>query len=699
MTAKFDPNVLVSRYAKSPISRKLENAVISAILLFVFKIVYPKISPSPLLAINESLVFITFFFWGFYISDIIKRSGLTPLNLVINSVALASALYFFITIFSGYFVSLKIADNGFNIFNWLLYSFVNGLFFAIGLILFITLRELSFLRQKKFPSYYFNTMVYFLFFIFAIRAAIALKIDLLPLMNAVYVVVIILFAINSIRVAWIAFLAKKEKLILLFLSVFLSVIFALNFSQTSDSHAGANVFLNAFSPGGALLLNLTMLYGTIYFGVVFFTTLFHLPTAEAFDRKSEEVETLTNFTNLMTRVLDFDELAENLTVQVRKLSKADASWLIVRHKEGFEIKAADMVEKSDAIAITRQIFSSERESTEMKLLENVNFKVENGKAVRTFSFGSLILAPLKIQGKISGYLFAGSFGSSSFDSDDFGTIRAFADYAAVALENSLLIRRSIEKERLEKELDIAREIQHKIIPAKPPAVKNLQIAASFIPAFEAGGDYYDFFPLGDNKFAFVIADVSGKGISAAFVMAELKGIFESLVSFAPYPKEILSKTNSLLTKSLGNKEFVTAIYGIMDVEKGVVKLARAGHSPALIIRKGNVIRLLPKGIGLSLDADKVFRESLEEEEFELENNDLIVFYTDGVTESMNSRNEFFGEKRLIASLQENYSKSPEEILNMILTEISLFSKNVVQHDDITLVIFKWKIKNKNKGKT
>ena len=121
-------------------------------------------------------------------------------------------------------------------------------------------------------------------------------------------------------------------------------------------------------------------------------------------------------------------------------------------------------------------------------------------------------------------------------------INTFSDYASVAIENSLLLEQSIEKERLEKELDVAREIQKKILPAKNPEFENLSVTSVFIPAFEVGGDYYDFFEISKNKFGFIIADVSGKGITAAFIMAEVKGIFSSLSRMIESPKRNSNKS-------------------------------------------------------------------------------------------------------------------------------------------------------------
>jgi serine phosphatase RsbU (regulator of sigma subunit) len=316
-----------------------------------------------------------------------------------------------------------------------------------------------------------------------------------------------------------------------------------------------------------------------------------------------------------------------------------------------------------------------------------------------YSFKSIVAAPLKVHENIRGYLFAARQGKGEypFDEEDKKSIGAFADYAAIALENAKLIKESLEKERLEKELEVAREIQYKILPHDTPDFPKLEISSLFVPAFEVGGDYYDFFDLGEGKLGFVIADVSGKGISAAFIMAEVKGIFESLSRMFSSSKELLSKVNDTLKGSLHKKDFVTAIYGIIDTKENKLNYARAGHTQLMFIRNQKTELLKPAGIGLGLDFTGNFFDSLEEEEIELEDNDLLVLYTDGITESKNEYNEEFGYERFQEAIIDNIEKDLEDMSNSIMQKLTVFSKDNSQHDDITLVIFRYLINKKSIG--
>jgi serine phosphatase RsbU (regulator of sigma subunit) len=435
-----------------------------------------------------------------------------------------------------------------------------------------------------------------------------------------------------------------------------------------------------------------MIYGSIYFFILFFTALFHLPTAEAYDRKAQEVTSLQYFSKLITEVLDFNELAETVTDITQKLSGSKASWIIWKNGT-----------KHNSVAI-KNIGFIESDRISNQILEKI--KIEKLTSTKTFNlsetapeansentFSNVSVSPIKTRGGTQGILVAAKGKDQNFTMDDISAIETFSDYASVAIENSRLLEESIEKERLEKELDVAREIQRKILPHKAPDFPNLQIESVFIPAFEVGGDYYDYFKISDTKLGFVIADVSGKGISAAFIMAEIKGIFESLAKTIESPKEILIKANEILRQTLDKKSFVSAAYGYFDLNENKLTFARAGHCPLVLLRNSAYKEIKPSGLGLGLSDGINFNQSLEEFSIELEEDDTIVLYTDGVTESKNERLDDFGEKQFLNVLQTNEKLSLEKLSNKIIQEISVFSSGHEQYDDITLVIFRWQ-KNK-----
>jgi phosphoserine phosphatase RsbU/P len=671
---------------------KFQSFIGFAIILFFFKLVFWPSESFFFKFLNEVFVILTSAFFILYMFDIIRMKKINPLSLVLN-VGILNAVIFILINFSD------------SILNWIfgnvqqrlvkpdliisIISFIYGFVF-IGSVsyIFFTFKELYFLKQKKNVSTYFNTMI--VFFLLASFTSILNPYPSLNYIKTTFVIIsIMLIIINSIRISWIAFLLKKEKVSLLILSVIISILFIVNIVNSSDSHLHGQVLQN-FSTSLYSFMNLMMIYGIIYFGILFFTTLFHLPTAEAYDRKTQEISSLQYFSKLITQVLDFKELTETVTEITIKVCNSDASWIIWLDKNEPATLAKKNIGIVDASLLSGFIIEKVNRTDSKTLLLNLD-KFES-KSKLSEKFNSLAVAPLKTHNETKGYLVAAKKNDFIYDEEDKDAIDTFSDYASIAIENSRLLEESIEKERLEKELDVAREIQRKILPSKNPDLDILKISTVFIPAFEVGGDYYDFFSLSEDKFGFVIADVSGKGIQAAFIMAELKGIFESLSKTIETPKEILVKANEILHRTLDRKNFVSAAYGVIDPNKETLTISRAGHCPVLLIRNKTVQNIRPSGIGLGLNFTDHFINTLEEIHIDLEENDLIVLYTDGITEAKNINLDDFGNIEFEKILLDNSDKHVDEISNKVIREVTLFSQNISQHDDITLVIFRWKQK-------
>lgn len=678
-------------------SRRLEYAIIVSITLFIFKVLFTTGDSFFLNLINELLVFSALFFLSFYLIHFIRLKWTSPLQIVLNTGILAALIFFAFSISSVIFdfADFRSDQNFITIIFSLIISFV---FLASAVYIFASFRELFFLRQKHDPSTYFNTMMVFFLLLFFSNLLTAIDPEFDYPKNAFYVVSLILISINSLRIAWIAFLVKKQKVYLLILSIVLSILFGFNFALTLEDNALSQVLIN-FSPGFHSLLNLLMIYGTIYFGVIFFTTLFHLPTAEAFDRKAEEVTSLRDLTKLVTEVLDFKELAKTITNVTTRICNSDSAWLVIINDEDYELSSVNNIGYLEADKLSKKILEDkdiEIESLVTLNQETVEVSIKND--FRKFNFSWIAIAPLKVHENKKGYLFAARKRDYEFDDDDKKAIESFSDYASVALENAILIEKSIEKERLEKELDVARDVQYKILPTKVPEYDALQLSALFVPAFEVGGDYYDFFNIDSNNLGIVIADVSGKGISAAFIMAEIKGVFSSLAKVIMNPKKLLVKANEILSESLDSKTFVTAIYGIVNLETGQFTFARCGHSPLIVITDGESKRFTPTGMGLGLDDSDMFESTLKEMEIQLKNGDILTLYTDGIPESQNALNEEFGYERFEKILIDNAQSDTEKISNKIMEQLTIFSKDYEQHDDITLLIMKWNFNNKKSGK-
>jgi serine phosphatase RsbU (regulator of sigma subunit) len=267
-------------------------------------------------------------------------------------------------------------------------------------------------------------------------------------------------------------------------------------------------------------------------------------------------------------------------------------------------------------------------------------------------------------------------------------LKTLSEQASLALENATLLEELTEQERLKRELEIARQVQVRLLPGEMPVMDGMDISGICQPATEVGGDYYDFFPLDDHRLGIAIADVSGKGTSAAFYMAEIKGMMSSLTLQMESPRNVLCALNERLYQSVDRQVFATMIYAMIDLEKQLLTFVRAGHNGLLVKRSASnqVLLHIPSGIGLGLTDSQLFDLHLEEESIRLNPDDTIVFYTDGVSEAMDGLQKEYGEDALIDLVQNTRVNRAVELQDLILQDLNRFVGDRKQHDDITMVI-------------
>jgi sigma-B regulation protein RsbU (phosphoserine phosphatase) len=259
-----------------------------------------------------------------------------------------------------------------------------------------------------------------------------------------------------------------------------------------------------------------------------------------------------------------------------------------------------------------------------------------------------------------------------------------------------LLQQKAEKERMEQELRIARNIQMSLLPREPVTLPGLAVTAHCEPAREVGGDYYDYMNVGDQRLGLLIADVSGKGTSAALYMAELKGLMLSLSQLYTSPRELLINANGIISHHLDSKSFITITYAVVDVVRRTLTYARAGHCPLIYVpgpyATSRVAQILaPDGLVLGLQIDdggQRFSRLLQEVTLPLGTGDVFLFYTDGLTESMDEDGNIFGDARLGAIVQEHADAPFDELRDTILREIAAFSGPTPQQDDMTMLLLR-----------
>jgi sigma-B regulation protein RsbU (phosphoserine phosphatase) len=277
--------------------------------------------------------------------------------------------------------------------------------------------------------------------------------------------------------------------------------------------------------------------------------------------------------------------------------------------------------------------------------------------------------------------------------DQLGELAASFNSMTASIEDLLV--QAAEKKRLEEELRIAHEIQMSLLPQGPLHMPGLSVTALCVPAREVGGDYYDFLPLDDHRVGVLIADVSGKGTSAALYMAELKGLMLSLSEIHSSPRELLVAANRIIAHHLDARSFITMTYAVVDLRKRIMTYARAGHTPLIYVPGAGVgardVRILvPDGmvVGLKLDNGEMFGRLLQEETIALQPGDLYLFFTDGISEAMNVHDDCFGESRLGELVQAHAHLPSAELRERVLREIAAFVGDAPQHDDMTMILLK-----------
>ncbi len=247
-----------------------------------------------------------------------------------------------------------------------------------------------------------------------------------------------------------------------------------------------------------------------------------------------------------------------------------------------------------------------------------------------------------------------------------------------------------ERERMHRELEIAREVQMSFLPQKDPQFNGLQIASCCIPAAEVGGDYYDFIKLNDQRFGLIIGDVSGKGTQAAFYMTLTKGFLHALVKASDSPAQVLAKMNELFYENVDRGTFISMIYAVFDTIEKTCTIARAGHNPVIVRSSGlsKIEFVMPAGLALGLESGELFNQIIREVKIKLNPDDTLVFYTDGFTEAVNKSGDEYGGERLASAINSNAQFSAEIILKNLVSDIKQFIGRAYQHDDMTMVVVK-----------
>jgi len=299
----------------------------------------------------------------------------------------------------------------------------------------------------------------------------------------------------------------------------------------------------------------------------------------------------------------------------------------------------------------------------------------------------LVYSTQRAEEKVLGVInMADKRSGQTFTSGDLKLLTAIGTQAAIAIYNSQLVEELKEAERMKREMEIAQRIQMSLLPEKPPQVEGLELAGRCVPASAVGGDYYDFFP-GDGQVSFLVADVSGHSVGSALMMAITRNVLRSEIARGKSPAEVLASTNTAMYEDLSQAElFITAFYASFDQETQALTYSNGGHNLPFVWRacESKYTFLDTDGMLIGVLNDVFY----EERTMELQPGDVLVLYTDGVTEAKNEGGEQFGEERLYRVVEEKGHLPTQELLDEIYRRVRQFSGGLAQRDDITVVIMK-----------
>lgn len=495
---------------------------------------------------------------------------------------------------------------------------------------------------------------------------------------------------------WVAYLNRRQKweAVLLQIAIMLAMaVFVAYFLRIRN-----DLKLVAPAPQHAFLL-LNAFFGTFYAFMGLMVTVFNLPTAGVFEQKREEILSMQRLTQLIQKGQNEEEVYSMLFDSAVQTMDADAAWLTLE-------------EANDVSTVQRYRVSQEQTHEVQRLLQeyklhhieylNNDLASSGGFRELNLPYNSLIVMPLRSAKRRYGALYMLKEHRYGFDRENLSILQTFASQTVLSIENLQLVHISLENQRVQEELKIASAVQDSLIPKNLPIDSWFDISSYAASAREVGGDFYDFLHLPGRQLAILIGDVSGKGVTAAFHVAQMKGIFHALMQENhlarserekfPVPSRFMTQANTALSRCLERSAFVTASLYIIDYENAGFVFARAGHCHTLYYHsiKEEVSYFQTAGLGLGIIRNDSYEKHIKNQFYDYNPGDVMVIYTDGIVEARNAEQEEYGEQRLLDMLEQTFSMEADEIKEHILNDLAQFSAGQPMHDDQTLLVVKFK---------
>ncbi len=490
----------------------------------------------------------------------------------------------------------------------------------------------------------------------------------------------------------IAQLSRRELLKILLYSVLILGLSVSVYDSITGSHGHIKSTLEYFLNISSEFVAFPLYIIIVMYIKVIFTTLITLPTSEIVERKNYEFQSLSYLNNVIANTIDLEVLLKTINQVALNSTNAKYSWI--------ELIDKNKVDKVFSIGIKNDIIMNLHKNSifndyilglnDIVLVKDLRKHSEvNLSAIFHFA-KSIIIVPLFLKQEKIGNLILLSDEEYIFNNEAIKILTALRDNISISIGNAKLVEASIEKEKYKQELSLAREMQGKLLPESLPDIPNYSLATFSKSAEIVGGDYYDYVQLKNGNYCFLIGDVSGKGISAAFYMAQLKGVILSSAKESCSGEELLKKANNILYGKMDKKIYITLSTLEINNNEGSITTCRAGHMPAIFKNANSVTSIKPKGIAVGLANAKTFDTFIEAHHYQLQEGETCVLFTDGVNEIRNSKAEEYGIENLKHSIENSVFTESKEIINIINGNLSAFSEGTSQIDDITIFAIKYK---------
>lgn len=400
------------------------------------------------------------------------------------------------------------------------------------------------------------------------------------------------------------------------------------------------------------------------------------------DRKVQELNTLFEASKEFNVVLDKDRLIRLLLFSIMGQIGASRYFICLETDRSMNVVASrlDKPLDSEFLSLLTKITAPVR-------VTDLAPKTGKRLLMHLQEHGIHVLIPLYLQQQMKGVVGLGEkMRAETYSAGDLEFLSSIGNLAIISLENVRLFQEAIEKQRLEDELLIAREIQRGLLPSSLPEVPNFSLAAVNISSKQVGGDYYDVRDLGNNRFLVAIGDVSGKGTPASLLMANLQATIRALIPLDVTLSELTGRVNDLLCENTTSGRFITFFWGVLDAEHHTLRYVSAGHNPPFLLHRDGSMERLEQG-GLILGVMKTLKQ-YDEGEVRIDEGDLLLLFTDGVSEAMNVQGEELGEELLERTLRSASAQPAESIMDAIVKRVKEHNVHTIQSDDITMIVLK-----------